>query len=767
MDPEDFLGSEYDYDQQVIADKINSGQEDATFGPGSPDPTTEDKNTYVGGRYSPAGGFAVEGGVALPESEYYKFTPEQRRKLGIMDIGPEHNAGKIERYYGGPRAGIPSRDVAKALSDVSAEDFLGQQPVAQKDMGKAEEFLGPEPVAGNTPTLEPQVVSPEVSRMPTDLEAATAPHAVAVKPWNERVMDAYNKGDYLGALQQVDEAALEGIRRTVGGPIHRAPTEQELPEIASKFLENPVPPEALPFQRPVPVKGDNDSPLGQVAAGLLNAPADLLNFFVSPLGVAAPAIGFMGKTGQELVNRGFASLMFTDAVNAAREGRWQDMTENLLFGAGAAHGARESATEAPRTPSEPPEGFEVPHDVNVQYGPRGFEFRPSPDQGRFTLPAERRFILKPAPAEAPPQLAPVSPIETMLAGVGEKIASGIRVSPETGDVFYPAQSERTPDLVTLSETAEIPRAVDQGIELGITPKAPEIINVDSETGAVKSLDLTQGRTISELPRTREFTPLPTAEEFLSSPATASFGRDLPAEPAVTSQMGESPYSEVVTDSRPATPGEIQFGSNQKSLSAMYGIEPGTFDSAKTLISGARARLLSGKSDPYSIASRVIQGSPIDPHELADLVAEHERLRTVAADARKLYDSNPTAGNLDNLNAHRNAAETFAVNVIKPAGTQAGELLNTLRDVAPPDVTTLEGMRDAALNRVTREIADQYNGRLGRKAAKNKAVLDEVDKSVSKAADAADKKIGNKDVESKGQIRDRFSKILRDLTPCNP
>jgi len=91
---------EWTPEQQAIIDRIKSGQTDFTFGPGSPNPTHEDLHTYVGGKFSPAGGFAVDGGVALAPKEYNMFTPEQRRALGIMDIAPKNQVGKIERYYG-------------------------------------------------------------------------------------------------------------------------------------------------------------------------------------------------------------------------------------------------------------------------------------------------------------------------------------------------------------------------------------------------------------------------------------------------------------------------------------------------------------------------------------------------------------------------------------------------------------------------------------------------------------------------------------------
>jgi hypothetical protein len=90
--------------QLEIIKRIKSGQTDYTFGPWSPNPTREDLGTYVGGKHAPASGFQKNDGVALAPSEYNLFTPDQRRELGIMDIAPEDQAGKVERWYG-PESG--------------------------------------------------------------------------------------------------------------------------------------------------------------------------------------------------------------------------------------------------------------------------------------------------------------------------------------------------------------------------------------------------------------------------------------------------------------------------------------------------------------------------------------------------------------------------------------------------------------------------------------------------------------------------------------
>jgi hypothetical protein len=111
-------------EQLAIINRIRSNQTDYTFGPGSPNPTREDLGTYPGGPYSPASGFAVHGGVALAPQEYNLFTPEQRRKLGIMDIASKDQAGKIERYYESP----VYRNISKITGLVEPEPYTGPYP---------------------------------------------------------------------------------------------------------------------------------------------------------------------------------------------------------------------------------------------------------------------------------------------------------------------------------------------------------------------------------------------------------------------------------------------------------------------------------------------------------------------------------------------------------------------------------------------------------------------------------------------------------------
>lgn len=154
--------------QQAIIDRINSGVTNYTFGPGSPDPTPEDLETYPGGRRAPAGGFAVPGGVALAPSEYYLFTPAQRRYLGIMDIAPENQAGLIERYFRSARdwtrrgglVGMGIREIKSLIGHGRIHQGMPDQPYA---FGPVENSNLP---AGETNFIPGAGFSPNLSEPP-------------------------------------------------------------------------------------------------------------------------------------------------------------------------------------------------------------------------------------------------------------------------------------------------------------------------------------------------------------------------------------------------------------------------------------------------------------------------------------------------------------------------------------------------------------------------------------------------------------------------
>jgi hypothetical protein len=213
-------------------------------------------------------------------------------------------------------------------------------------------------------------------KIPTEEEAAAAPRAVADKPWYERATGALQKGNYKAALGHFDTAVQQGVRRALNLPVTRPPTADEVKDTAQEILaELTSPPKGAETERPV--TEEQPTILGKLGAVAENAPVDFYNFLKSPAGVALPAAGFIGKTGQALIAAGFSSQMLTDAMQAAREGRYQDAMESILFAAGAGHGAREAMKPEIRRPTTT--GLERIEPEQVEQRAKGEEPRVDPE----------------------------------------------------------------------------------------------------------------------------------------------------------------------------------------------------------------------------------------------------------------------------------------------------------------------------------------------------------------------------------------------------
>lgn len=91
--------------KQQIINNIKNQNAAYTYGPGSPNPTTEDLNT----RYGNAGNILHTGNVALSPAQAALFTPQERAQYGIADTAPgSHTGADIEMFYGSGANSSPS-----------------------------------------------------------------------------------------------------------------------------------------------------------------------------------------------------------------------------------------------------------------------------------------------------------------------------------------------------------------------------------------------------------------------------------------------------------------------------------------------------------------------------------------------------------------------------------------------------------------------------------------------------------------------------------
>jgi hypothetical protein len=180
----------------------------------------------------------------------------------------------------------------------------------------------------------------------------------------------------------------------------------------------------------------------------------------------------------------------------------------------------------------------------------------------------------------------------------------------------------------------------------------------------------------------------------------------------------------------------------------------------------RQDVISGKINPYQIASKVTSGGAVTPRELGAIVAEHENLARDAIAKGKAATANPTPANKAAYEEARQAAEDFAVNVVKPAGTMWGELGRGLQQTARIDPATEVGLRNAAITRLGRELT----------ASESVKVKQIYDRTVKPSATKADKAMDNlsKKIETKTRgvktpTEEEMGKLLSEmkekLTPC--
>lgn len=247
-----------------------------------------------------------------------------------------------------------------------------------------DEWAGFEPVQlpkDETKTVEKS--EPKVTRQPTEQEAVTAPQAIPEKPWYMRVWEAGKRGDYVGALNQVDEATQQGIRRALNLPIHRTPTSDELKQTANDAFNEAfkptidttgLAPSRQTVEKALAVPGAGDLSKLPYATDLAQAlsemPSDIAGFMTSPGGVASLFTGGLPKMVQALVGGGFTAQQVYSAIQAPDN---VSRIKNMLFAIGGISGTgaamlktKEAVTDAVKEIVPPPEPqttsrqFEVP-----------------------------------------------------------------------------------------------------------------------------------------------------------------------------------------------------------------------------------------------------------------------------------------------------------------------------------------------------------------------------------------------------------------------
>lgn len=207
---------------------------------------------------------------------------------------------------------------------------------------------------------------------------------------------------------------------------------------------------------------------------------------------------------------------------------------------------------------------------------------------------------------------------------------------------------------------------------------------------------TNGR-VPEPEITTENAPLPATQ---SSEGISPIRQEQVVEqPSPETNAVESPLASTATP----LPTELQSegavsGANVKAFEQTYGegeIPTGATLSPEEEFIAAGERAAAGKSNPYGFVDRAKTGA-ITPHEMADLIYEHDRLvnEASAAEGTPQYDE------------LYQRAKTFAQNVVKPAETAWHQKGMMMQIEAPIDYSKLTGFRVALEKRMNREMTPQ-------------------------------------------------------------
>lgn len=276
-----------------------------------------------------------------------------------------------------------------------------------------DEWAGFEPVQLPKDETKP-AAKPKVTRQPTEQEAVTAPQAIPEKPWYMRAWEAGKRGDYAGALNQVDEATQQGIRRALNLPIHRTPTSDELKQTANDAFNEAfkpaidttgLAPSRQTVEKALAVPGAGDLSKLPYATDLAQAlsemPSDIAGFMTSPGGVASLFTGGLPKMVQALVGAGFTAQQVYSAIQAPDN---VSRIKNMLFAIGGISGTgaamlktKEAVAGAVKEIVPPPEPqtisrqFEVPTSAVVPSKGLFLEFAGEKHPVESIQDASRRF----------------------------------------------------------------------------------------------------------------------------------------------------------------------------------------------------------------------------------------------------------------------------------------------------------------------------------------------------------------------------------------
>lgn len=372
---------------------------------------------------------------------------------------------------------------------------------------------------------------------------------------------------------------------------------------------------------------------------------------------------------------------------------------------------------------------------------------PKPEPATLSRPAEQNAVQT---ATEPAKGEPNAIQNQETAAIHGDVLNPQRESQIAGAVPATQGSQGISDTGLADQEQRIPITTEEAIAEINRRNAPNDSFAQyrpTESGVINEetpkIDVTQ--TQERGIQGREVNPETQAVDLTDQPVTGN---------AVEPVIGDSP-----------TTGIAQRVHEKRATEGRQGpIMPGEGVSAQDMVIRGRELVQSG-ANPDALLNHMKTSGQISGDNIAILRAKHEELGRITNRAEDAMIANPDSPQaMENYNqAWTN--ETKWAQEIKPFQTEWHKIGQAMQGETAIDTGTFTGLRRAVRDIQGRDIKPEEAGQLTKMATKVRRVSSEVDVAVGRYEEIVKRETAGRTSQSVEQLREHFSKRLRELTPC--
>lgn len=172
------------------------------------------------------------------------------------------------------------------------------------------------------------------------------------------------------------------------------------------------------------------------------------------------------------------------------------------------------------------------------------------------------------------------------------------------------------------------------------------------------------------------------------------------------------------------------------------------------------------ADPQEIARRFNRTKRISPSDFAVLRAERERLAVESNQAAQAVRENPTDSVAqEKLKQARTTETSWIQDVVQPAKTSTSDIFRGMQGEAPIDTTTFEGLRRAVLDAKSREPTAKEAVKLEKRAASVRKAKMVESSATRKLGEEIDRALPKTRVPTLSELRAEITRMAEELAPC--